>query len=98
MSLLNDNFFSTAEWALYNFLLLLHNSLDTKIKKLPKHIHACMDRPAPYRKLSHKEYQFKSKPWITTGLQNSIKTKNHLFWLVKIKNNVVICEKIKLLY
>ena len=35
-----------------------------------------IDKHIPFKKLSRKEIKFKSKPWITKGLKNSIKLKN----------------------
>ena len=42
---------------------------------------------APLKKLSKKELKFLTKPWITQGLQNSIKRKNNIYSkFVKCKN------------
>ena len=38
-----------------------------------------IDKHAPLKKLSKKEAKFQSKPWISQGIQKSIKTKNKLF-------------------
>ena len=42
---------------------------------------------APHKKLNKKELQLFTKPWITQGLQNSIKKKNNIYSkFVKCKN------------
>ena len=38
-----------------------------------------IDRHAPLKKLSRRQRRFKSKPWITKGLYNLIKTKRRMF-------------------
>ena len=39
----------------------------------------CLDQNAPMRKLSRKQAKFYFKPWLTKGLQRSIKTKHKLY-------------------
>ena len=49
---------------------------------------------APHKKLNKKELQLFTKPWITQGLQNSIKKKNNIYSkFVKCKN-----QKLKEVY
>ena len=49
---------------------------------------------ASLKKLSKKELKFLTKPWITQGLQNSIKKKNNIYSkFVKCKN-----QKLKEVY
>ena len=38
-----------------------------------------LDKYAPLKKLSKHKLKFKTKPWITTALQQSISIKNKLF-------------------
>ena len=53
---------------------------------LPK-IDILLEAYAPLKKLNKKELEFLTKPWITQGLQNSIKNKNNIYSkLVKCKN------------
>ena len=42
-------------------------------------INAILDNHAPLRKITKKKLRFRSKPWITLGLQKSISIKNSLF-------------------
>ena len=44
-----------------------------------KKINAILDNHAPLRKFTKKKLRFRSKPWITLGLQKSISIKNCLF-------------------
>ena len=46
-----------------------------------------LETHAPLKKLNKKELKFLTKPWITQGLQNSIKKKNNIYSeFVKCKN------------
>ena len=56
-------------------------SVHQKFSKQQKHIMRCTNRFAPLRKLSCKEFKFKLKAWLSTGILISIKLKNHLYWL-----------------
>ena len=42
-------------------------------------INTTVDKHAPFKKLSKKEAKFQSKPWISQGIRQAIKTKNKLF-------------------
>ena len=41
-------------------------------------INAVLDKHAPYQKVKKYTLKLKAKPWITSGIQNSIKIKNKL--------------------
>ena len=50
-------------------------------------IDSLLETHAPLKKLNKKELKFLTKPWITQGLQNSIKKKNNVYSkFVKCKN------------
>ena len=52
-------------------------------------IDSLLDTHAPLKKLYKKELKFLIKPWITQGLQNSIKKKNNIYSkFVKFKNKI----------
>ena len=52
-------------------------------------IDSLLDTHAPSKKLNKKELKFLTKPWITQGLQNSIKKKNNIYpKSVKCKNKI----------
>ena len=38
-----------------------------------------IDKHAPYKFFSRKEMRWRLRPWLTKGIQNSIKTKNHYY-------------------
>ena len=44
-----------------------------------KKINEILDKHAPFKKLSIHEEKLSKKPWITTGILNSIKNKNRLY-------------------
>ena len=53
-------------------------------------IDSLLDTHAPFKKLNKKEIKFLTKPWITQGLQNSIKRKNNIYSkFVKCKNKIL---------
>ena len=53
-------------------------------------IDCLLDTHAPFKKLNKKELNFLAKPWITQGLQNSIKKKNNIYSkFVKCKNKIM---------
>ena len=53
-------------------------SFDTFLKKFNE----ILDKHAPYKKLSIQELKLSKKPWITTGILNSIKNENRIHWKV----------------
>ena len=59
--------------------------LSTQLVMLVKLFHHSMrlslivDKLIPLKKLSRRQASFSLKPWITKGLRNSIKVKNHLY-------------------
>ena len=46
------------------------------------HLRKCIDKFAPLRRISRKEYRFKQKPWISESIKKSIQIKNRLKKLV----------------
>ena len=53
-------------------------------------IDSLLDAHAPVKKINKKELEFLTKPWITQGLQNSIKKKNNIYSkFVKCKNKIM---------
>ena len=53
-------------------------------------IYSLLDTHVPFKKLNKKELKFLTKPWITQGLQNSIKKKNNIYSKsVKCKNKIM---------
>ena len=60
---------------------LINNDKDVNLSfnNFLKRINAILDNHAPLRKVTKKKLRFKSKPWITLGLQKSISIKISLF-------------------
>ena len=60
---------------------LINNDKDVNLSfnNFLKRINAILDNHAPLRKVTQKKLRFKSKPWITLGLQKSISIKISLF-------------------
>ena len=54
-------------------------SIDDNVNSLIAIFKNILNRHAPMRPMSKKEQRLCSKPWITPGILNSIKTKNKLF-------------------
>ena len=54
-------------------------SIDENFQKLQEHITHCIDKLISLRKFTKREKSFKKKPWITKGLQMSIRNKNKLY-------------------
>ena len=53
-------------------------------------IDSLLNTHAPFKKLNKKELKFLTKPWITQGLQNSIKKKHNIYSkCVKCKNKIM---------
>ena len=53
-------------------------------------IYSLLDTHAPFNKLNKKVLKFLTKPWITQGLQNTIKKKNSIYSkFVKCKNKIM---------
>ena len=53
-------------------------------------IDSLLDTHASFKRLNKKELKFLTKPWITQGLQNSIKKKNNIYSkFVKCKNKIM---------
>jgi len=44
-----------------------------------KNINCLLDKMAPLKKLSKKEMEFKQKPWLTSGILKSMKTRDNIY-------------------
>ena len=71
--------------------------LSTQIVMLVKLFHHSMrlslivDKLTPLKKLSRRQASFSLNPWITKGLRNSIKVKNHLYSkFLKTKSELLV--------
>ena len=60
-----------------------------------KRINAILDKHAPLRKVTKKKPRFRSKPWITLGLQKPISIKNSLFAKFIKSNDINQINKIQ---
>ena len=69
------NYFSV-DW---NSLINYDKDVNHSFNNFFKRINAILDNHAPLRKVAKKKLRFRSKPWITLGLQKSISIKNSLF-------------------
>ena len=81
-------------------LKIERGDVDYSFRILNKKPNEILDKHAPFKKLSIQEEELSKKPWITTGILNSIKNKNRLYRkvirakdLVRITN---LCNKCKL--
>ena len=59
--------------------LLYNRKFDEIFESFFSNISEIIDHCIPLKQLSTKETRFRSKPWITAGLEFSIKTKNRLY-------------------
>ena len=72
------------------FLCNENNDVNFSMNEHLSKIDSLLDTHAPIKKLNKKELKFLAKPWITQGLQNSIKKKNNIYSkFVKCKNKVM---------
>ena len=62
-----------------NVLKLDMQNVDLSFNNFYEAINAVLDKHAPYQKVKKYILKLKTKPWITAGIQNSIKIKNRLF-------------------
>ena len=59
---------------------LFHDkNCDEKVEIFLKHITCLLDKMAPFKKLSKKEIELKQKPWLTSGILKSMKTRDNLY-------------------
>ena len=66
------------------------NDVNFSMNEYLSKIDRLLDTHAPIKKLNKKELKFLTKPWITQGLQNSVKKKNNIYSkFVKCKNNIL---------
>jgi len=75
-NLFNNDFINTNWTAILKLNL---NDSNYSLEALLGKVNELLDKHAPFRKLTKQDLKFKSKPWITSGLKNSIKRKNVLF-------------------
>ena len=73
------------EQILYN----KENDVNFSMKEYLSKIDSLLDTYAPFKKLNKKELKCLTKPWITQGLQNSIKKKSNIPKFVKYKSNIL---------
>ena len=79
--------FNQIKWE--QFLYNENNDVNFSINEYLSKIDSLLDVHAPIQKLNKKELKFLTKPWITQGLQNSIKKKNNIYpKSVKCKNKI----------
>ena len=53
--------------------------VDYSFKIFNKKLNEILDKHAPFKELSIQEEKLSKKPWITTGILNSIENKNRLY-------------------
>ena len=73
------------EQILYN----KENDVNFSMKEYLSKIDSLLNTHAPFKKPNKKELKFLTKPWITQGLQNSIKKKSNISKFVKYKSNIL---------
>ena len=59
--------------------LFYDKNCDEKVAIFLKNINSLLDKMAPYKKLSKKEIEIKQKPWLTTGILKSMKSRDNLY-------------------
>ena len=63
-----------------------HRNVHEKMEYIVKTYQELLDKYMPIKKLSRKEKSFHQKPWLTKGIQISIKTRNNLKrWSLELK-------------
>ena len=79
---------STSDFNQINWEQILCN--EESMNKYLLKIDSLLDTHAPFKKRNKMELRFLTKPWITQGLQNSIKKKNNIYSkFVKCKNKIM---------
>ena len=56
----------------------IRGDVDYYFETFNKKVNEILDKHAPFKKLSIQDEKLSKKPWITTGILNSIKNKNRL--------------------
>ena len=75
------------DWS--NILNLKHGNVNVSMENFVNNMNDLFDKRAPFIKISKYKLKFKTKPWITTALQQSISIKNALFKrYIKLKSPV----------
>jgi len=59
--------------------LFRNKNCDDKINIFLKNINCLLDKMAPIKKLTKKEIELKQKPWLTSGILKSIKTRDDIY-------------------
>ena len=66
------------------------NDVNFSVNEYLSKIDSLLDTHTPIKKLNKRKLKFFTKPWITKGLQNSIKKKNNIYSkLVKFENKIL---------
>ena len=68
-------------------------TIEEKFSKLQDHITHCIDKYIPLRKITKHEINFSAKPWISRGIQVSIRHKNNLYNKIILKNRLDLKPK-----
>ena len=73
---------------LSKFDIDIHQNLpiDEKFTAFHNHFQKCVDKCAPLRKVSRKEFKSRQTPWISNSLETSINFKNWLYILIRHHN------------
>ena len=67
-------------------LKIERGDVDYSFETFNKKVKEILDKHAPFKKLSIQDEKLSKKPWITTGILNSIKNKNRLYRKEVINN------------
>ena len=73
-------------------------NIDFSFECFLKKFNLILDKYLPLKKLTKQKLKFKTKPWITPGLQKSISVKKLLIKLIKLKEPTLkneVCTKNK---
>ena len=81
----------SVEWE--NLLKMYELNVDKSTKKFLDKINMLLDTYAPLKIVKKYKLKFKSKPWITLGLQKSISVKNKLFVNFMNKKDPILKEE-----
>ena len=76
---LQENYILDYFFVDWNSLINNNKDVNLSFNNFFKRINAILDNYAPLRKVTKRKLRFRSKPWITLGLQKSISIKNSLF-------------------
>ena len=80
---------------MHNSLIIPEDNPNEALDKLVKIIKNKIDKHAPLKRLSRQQMKIKTKPWLTSSIIKSIKTKNKLFKLCYKQNKPNLVSKYK---